>query len=414
MFKKILITIAVILIIAVIGLFIWALLISRQSGGEITVGESFQELISFGGVGDDFFTRRGTSIFDIDSSGRDGIKDDGDITLLRLRQLTNFPVAGATFVESEDGKTLIRFIVRENGHIFETTADSTTQNRISNTTILRIFDTNWLSGGDAFIARFLNEESSEIESFYAEIRQSETGGEGALDGVFLTKNIKELALSDKDKIFYLTPSGDGAVGIISDPDGDKKVQIFDSPLSEWNVGWPSGNKIALTTKASSDILGYLYFLDSKTEKIQKILSGVRGLTTLVNKDGTKVLFTQNEGKQLLLSTLDIEENSITDLSIWALSEKCVWSNIDGNIIYCGVPNIIPEGEDLDLWYQGLTTFSDSVWIIDIETQTADILANPIDIAGREIDLIKPVLSPNEDYLIFINKKDSTLWGLRLE
>ena len=109
---------------------------------------------------------------------------------MRLRQLTNFPVAGATFVESEDGKTLIRFIVRENGHIFETTADSTTQNRISNTTILRIFDTNWLSGGDAFIARFLNEESSEIESFYAEIRQSETGGEGALDGVFLTKNIK--------------------------------------------------------------------------------------------------------------------------------------------------------------------------------------------------------------------------------
>ena len=67
-----------------------------------------------------------------------------------------------------------------------------------------------------------------------------------------------------------------------------------------------------------------------------------------------------------------------------------------------------------MWYQGITSFSDSVWMIDIETQTVKVLADPVNIAGEEIDLIKPVLSQDENYLFFINKKDSSLWSLRLE
>lgn len=421
MIKKILIIIAVALIILVIGLFIWAFMISRDSGGEVTVAESFRELVSFGEGGTNISLQRGIDDFDIAPSGMDGILGDGVTELPRLRQVANFPVAGASFLENESGETSIRFIARENGHIFEIGVDSTTQTRISNTTILRIWDTKWLSGGDAFVARFLDEESSEVESFYAEIKESETGSEGEVDGAFLPKNIEELTLSDEDRIFYLTPSGDGSVGITADANGDNKVQVFNSSLSEWNIDWRTGNKIALTTKASSNIPGYLYFLDTlpagrqgKTEKLEKILSEKRGLTTLINSDATRVLFTQNEGNRLLLSVLDVKSDETTDLPVWTLAEKCVWSELNENIIYCGVPNIIPRGDDLDLWYQGLVSFSDSVWMIDTETQTANILANPTDIADREIDLIKPTLSADEDYLIFTNKKDSTLWSLRLE
>lgn len=419
MTKKILIIIAGILVVVVIGLFVWAFITSRQSGGEITVRESFRELVSFG-EGSDFFSSRRTNNFDTSTPTTDNTQNDIGPVTSRLRQISNFSIAGATIVESGDlsaqagGKTLIRFIARENGHIFEVPVDSTTQRRISNTTILRIWDAKWLSIGNAFVARFLDEENSEIESFYAEIKENEAGGEGEVDGVFLPKNIKELALSGNDKIFYLRDSGDGSVGIIADANGDNKVQVFDSPLSQWNIQWSGGNKIALTTKPSSNILGYLYFLDSKTEKLEKILSGIRGLTTLVNKDTTRVLFTQNEGNRLLLSTLDVEENTITDLPIWTFSEKCVWSELNENIIYCGIPSIIPRGGDLDLWYQGLISFSDSIWMIDIETQTANVLANPEDIVGREIDLIKPILSADENYLIFINKKDSILWSLKLQ
>jgi hypothetical protein len=33
--------------------------------------------------------------------------------------------------------------------------------------------------------------------------------------------------------------------------------------------------------------------------------------------------------------------------------------------------------------------------------------------GEQIDLIKPTLSENEQYLIFTNKKDGSLWSLDL-
>ena len=52
-------------------------------------------------------------------------------------------------------------------------------------------------------------------------------------------------------------------------------------------------------------------------------------------------------------------------------------------------------------------------MIDIGTQTANILASPEDMGGREIELIKPSVSVDENYLIFTDKKHSTLWQLKI-
>ena len=422
MFKKILIIIIIILAITLIGLFVWAFLVSRQSGGEMTVRESFHEIFPFGSNNEnrDFF--QGQNFGDIgadllDRKNSEENKND-DAVIPRLRQIADFAVAGVSVTENEEGRQLIKYIARENGHIFETFADSLTQKRISNTTILRIQDALWFLNGNAFIARFLDESGSEVESFYAEIKQKQitsttTDSEGSLSGSFLPKDIIDLSLSkDKNKLFYLIKSGDGSVGIVSDADGSKKVQIFNSPFSEWSAQWPYGDIIALTTKPSSNTIGYLYFLNSKNEDFKKILFGIAGLTTLVNENGAKVLFTQNRRGQIFLNVADIKNDEIIDLPIQTFSEKCVWSKIDENIIYCGMPNTILDEDTLDLWYQGLISFSDSMWIIDTKTQTTNILINPIDVVGKEIDIIKPILSPDENYLFFVNKKDSTLWQLR--
>jgi hypothetical protein len=420
MFKKILIIILVIFIIVIIGLLVTAFSVSKRSGGDVTVQESFRELVSFGeSSGKDFSTRFGSTLnTGIDFIGPDGIsdsQDDKDVGSLLLRKVAAFPVAGVSSITNEDEETMIRFIARENGHIFDIPTDSTSRKRISNTTILRIWDSLWLEGSERFVARFLDEDSSEIESFYAEIiPEDEVQNGNTLNGSFLSKNIKEITYSeDKDKIFYIVPGGYGSVGIISNPDGSKKVQILDSPISEWRVQWPKVDTIALTTKTSFDVPGHLYFLDVETEQLESVLSDISGLTTLVDSNAEKVLFTHNQANRLLLSVFDIDKGEVTDLPLWALAEKCVWSEKNSIIIYCGVSNFIPRAESLDLWYQGLTTFSDNVWKIDVETQTAEVLVNPFDIAGEEIDLIKPTLSENEDYLFFINKKDSSLWQLKI-
>ena len=422
MFKKILIIIIIILAITLIGLFVWVFLVSRQSEGEMTVRESFHEIFPFGSNNEnrDFFQGQNFGDIGADLLDRKNLEENknDDAVIPRLRQIADFAVAGVSVTENEEGRQLIKYIARENGHIFETFADSLTQKRISNTTILRIQDALWFLNGNAFIARFLDESGSEVESFYAEIKQKQitsttTDSEGSLSGSFLPKDIIDLSLSnDKNKLFYLIKSGDGSVGIVSDADGSKKVQIFNSPFSEWSAQWPYGDIIALTTKPSSNTIGYLYFLNSKNEDFKKILFGIAGLTTLVNENGAKVLFTQNRRGQIFLNVADIKNDEIIDLPIQTFSEKCVWSKIDENIIYCGMPNTILDEDTLDLWYQGLISFSDSMWIIDTKTQTTNILINPIDVVGKEIDIIKPILSPDENYLFFVNKKDSTLWQLR--
>jgi len=420
MFRKILVTILIIAIIIIIVLLVLAFSVSRRSGGEVTVQESFRDLVSFGESPSINFSERFGSTLNtgIDFLGPDGIsnsRDDKDVSDLLLRKVAAFPVAGVSSITKPDGEVEVRFVAKENGHIFDVPTKSTSRKRISNTTILRIWDTLWLKDSSQFVARFIDEDSSDIESFYAKvISEEEREGDNTLDGSFLTKNITDIAYSkDKDKIFYIAPGGEGSLGMISNPDGSKKVQILDSPISEWNVTWPQEDTITLTTKPSFNVQGHLFFLDVDTERLSNVLSGINGLTTLVNSSADKVLFTQNKANRLLLSVLDIDEQEVTDLPLWTLAEKCIWSEQNNNIIYCGVSSFIPRAESLDLWYQGLTTFSDSVWKIDIETQTAEVLASPIGIAGEEIDLIKPSLSENEDYLFFINKKDSNLWQLKI-
>ncbi|MBU0998803.1 hypothetical protein KKG24_00625, partial [Patescibacteria group bacterium] len=89
-------------------------------------------------------------------------------------------------------------------------------------------------------------------------------------------------------------------------------------------------------------------------------------------------------------------------------------NKASNAIYCGVPKSITNNRYPDTWYQGEVSFSDQIWKIDIKTESATLLLDPITISGEDIDSIKLMLDSNENYLFFINKKDSFLWEFNLK
>ena len=84
-------------------------------------------------------------------------------------------------------------------------------------------------------------------------------------------------------------------------------------------------------------------------------------------------------------------------------------------IYCAIPKSITRGTYPDLWYKGETSFSDEIWKINVESGITTKLINPITvIGGEEIDAIKLALDADENYLFFVNKKDSYLWKLELK
>ena len=97
-----------------------------------------------------------------------------------------------------------------------------------------------------------------------------------------------------------------------------------------------------------------------------------------------------------------------------MAEKCVWNKLN-TLIYCAVPKNTTFANFPDSWYQGEISFEDQIWEINLENQNTKLLLNPVLLnGGEEVDGIKLSLDKNEDYLLFVNKKDSILWGYNLK
>lgn len=338
-------------------------------------------------------------------------------TLSILRQISSVPVAGTSIIKISSGN-IVRFIERGTGHIYETTTDSNAINtRISNKTIPKIYEALFANNGKDILLRYLKDDTDTIETFHAKIKTSvstSTSGTVTLEGSFLTSNIKEVAvLEDIDKLFSLVETSTGAVGVISKTDGSGKNQIFNSFLNYWLVNWPRESTIVLTTKPASDENGFLYYLNTQTGAQTQVLGPIKGLTALVSPDTNKILYNESSGQSFLTSIYDLTKNQVRNFGTQTLPEKCVWSKGDKEIIYCAIPENVPYGSYPEDWYQGLVSFSDNIWKININTGSTNLLAKLSSLSGKEIDVINPMISSGGEYLVFQNKNDLTLWGLNI-
>ncbi|NQV87938.1 MAG: hypothetical protein HQ402_00075 [Parcubacteria group bacterium] len=338
--------------------------------------------------------------------------------ILSLRQISNTPTAGATTFDTKTA-TFIRYVDRAVGHIYDVDTQTWATIKISNTTIPKIYDTLWVNNGSGLIMRYLDETGS-IQNFYTDIKKptnvatSTNQTPTQLEGVFLPSNINEMATSPKtDRFVYFTNTNTNATGIISNLDGKKRTPIFSSPFTEWLVSWPKEGIVTLTTKPSSNVVGIMYFLNTINGNLNKIIGDVPGLTTLTNSDASKVLYSGNRSNNIELNIYTIEDDSNRLAGLSTLPEKCVWSKKDTDIVYCGVPKVTPSGSYPDLWYQGVVSFNDDLWKIDTKTGTTEIIAHIKDLSETEMDVSKPFLTTKEDFFIFINKKDLTLWSFDL-
>lgn len=418
--KKIIIIAITALVVAGIGIFGWMI----YTGKAGVVGEKIRTFLPFGNGGEDRPVVIPTT--NTETNGGMIIGENGQLVSL-LRKLHNAPVAGVSaFTKRVAGTTtqdvIARYIERGLGHIYETNMSTLKEERISNETRLKIYDALWGNAGNGVAIRYLNGDTNDTIQTYSMVLRdiknatgTEEGRRVESDGVFLPENMSEVAISqEKDnRLFYLLPTGDSSVGITAGFDGKKQVQVFDSPLKEWLPFWPNDKLITLTTKPSQNVPGFMFFLDTQTGKTTKILGRISGLTTLTSSDGKNVLYSESKNGGLGLYVYGVAGDVKTKLSLATLPDKCVWSKLKKEVLYCGVPQVIPSGSLPDGWYQGAMSFSDDIWMIDITTGITTMLASPLKIAGEEIDATKLLLSPDESFLLFVNKKDSAPWSLKL-
>lgn len=355
----------------------------------------------------------------------------------RFRKIADLPVAGATFFEDSrplpvkevalvggekpketvDNKKInkpeppkfelvpsIRYVEKTTGHVNQMYMDTKASAKISNSTIPNIHEAIFDGKASSIIYRYLGEDGKTITSFLAKL--------GGTQGEFLPLNILDISISpDKSKFFYLTETQSGVTGTIRSFSDTKKTQIMSSPLTELISQWVTDQKIYLTTKASYSVNGSLFSLNTTSGVITKVFGGVKGLTTLSNKDGSVILYSTSTNSGPSLSLFNSKNQKRDSLEIYGLPEKCVWMNDNINII-CAVPNNISEGSYPDIWYQGIKSFNDSLIRIDTGTlQKTNIVNSDEEIYFDAINLF--LNSKDGKQLFFTNKKDGTLWSLDL-
>jgi len=353
-----------------------------------------------------------------------------EVTGTKFKKVSTMPIAGyGTFKkerytktgavpETETDKptppaaefmTALRYVTRADGNIYQTFADDIDERKFSNTTIPKVYEAYFGNKGETVVIRNLQSDEMTIDTFIGNLPKEVLGADSTANeirGAFLTENIKDLSISyDQSKVFYLAPTTTGVTGISLGFIDNKKSAVMDSPFSEWLPLWPNSKMITLTTKPSALIPGYMYSIDPAVKKLNKILGDINGLTTLTSPNGKLVAYS---GNNLALQLYDIGTKTSMSLGVITLPEKCVWDS-GSVILYCAAPKTIPGALYPDAWYKGEISFSDQIWKIDTVTGTTEIILDPVITVGEDIDGIKLQLDADEEYLFFVNKKDSHLW-----
>ena len=308
------------------------------------------------------------------------------------------------------------------GHIFEANNLNTNIDKISNTTLPKIYEGFWNKKLTSMVLRYLKDDTDAVTSFYAELNLATTSTSTSqninttpyeVKGKYMSPYIDQIAVSPSgDKIFSWNIENDNGIGYISTFDEKNKVKIIDTPLTQVNIDWPASTTVTITTKGLSTAPGYMYGVNTKTAEMTKLLGNIKGLSAKLSVN-SKNIFYSSGGKTIKSGIYDIKNAKFTDVIFGTLADKCVWSSINQNEMYCAVPTDIPEGAYPDDWYKGQVSFVDKIWLLDTTTGEVHLIANLLSLSNKLIDATQLTLDPKENYLYFINKKDLTLWVLDL-
>jgi hypothetical protein len=329
-----------------------------------------------------------------------------------LVHITMTPVSGAIFLPEgkNSSTTTLRYIDRATGHIYDYSFDTGTSTEVTNTTIPKVYEGSFSSTGARAYLQTLD-ESSQIETVSAAVPTAATTGPTALTDVrFLPKNIISIA-TNASSLFYLVKTANGSAGYVSALDGTKASQVVSPSLSELIAAWQSPS-ITLTTKASASAGGYFFNVNTKTGGLTPLIDDIPGLTAFANPAGTFVFGSESGGGTIQSFIYDEKKGATRTIPLSTLADKCAWSRINPNAIYCAVPTST-SGNLPDDWYQGnISLSSDNIWKISADTGVTNII-DFLSERNPNIDAEKLSLDGNEKWVAFTDKQDLTLWALRI-
>lgn len=380
--KKVLtITLIILITIAMLGWLWWYLLVNGKPDGFIDIPNPF-----------------GSADVPIEFPGPDTEEqfDEDAVSRTTLRQISTEPVAGAAFVMRDD-TLYIRYIERGTGRLFEHNTATGERARLVEATVPRVTTAVWSSSGAHAV--LLRETTSGTTALLGTIVNTD-GGATLLEISPLQSDIRNVAFSDDGATLYYTAAGpSGSTAYAHDTASGAREEIFQTPLRHIVVS--SWNPILMYTTPSAHVRGYAY----TGRTLERLVGGMHGLMAMRHGEATILSYAEDE--TLVSRVLAINAPPLLEP---VFPEKCVSGHAaTTTTLWCASPLDMQPGTYPDTWYQGITSFNDILWELD----TALGSGSPIKIlyqeAGGPIDAIHMTLAPQEQMLLFINKRNGSLW-----
>ena len=385
--RALFITIAIVIIILVFVVWLFLFI----NGAPANTREVFADL---GIVGQ---TERPAEVVVDEVSGR------SNATILSLNengleQITTSPVAGFGLASTSDG-TILRYIERGTGYIFEINTRSSAQTQVTPSTI-----------ANAVEAYFAPDLSSVVVVTELEAKRQVSVLE--LPATSESEAVRSNLGTDIENIEYLTPTQIAftrnsyieTVGYTYDLETKVTAEHFRLPVSDAVVVTTENNNVFTHPKVTSLFTGALYEVTGGG--VVPASQSAFGLTAFI--DGGIGIVSYVDGRTYRSYRLP----SYTLQPILMLAEKCA-ATLTPDVVVCGAPNSETASTYVENWYKGLHTFNDYLWRVNTSSQEAALLSIPTEHIGRQIDVINMTAAPSEDKFFFQNKIDATLWLFNL-
>ena len=401
--RRALLIIAIIIVLAGVGSYVYFRFFYNRSGLVITPAEE---------AGLPLARQSSTTPFQPGPTSAAGPAAGPTVVAQKLIRIASGPVVPGVAVTDTIASTtatttadyaVASYIDRASGNVYVYNELSGQITRTSDKTIPGIEEAYWLPDASLAYVQFLSGATMDTINTYG----LPANGNG---GFFLSQDLAGVAVSSGG-VLMLASGENGSIASLSKTDGVGQTQVFSTPLSDIRAAFAGKNQYAVFTKPSETLAGYLYLV--KNGQFSRVAGPLSGLVARVSPSGKWALVSYTDSSQMRMELVDLTTGHVLALPIATIADKCAWT-ADSASVYCGIPDNPPQGSYPDDWYQGTAHFSDSLWRIDVTGRYAQLVDRISKEAGVPLDIERPAIDPDGNAIVFVNKNDGSLWFYKLQ
>lgn len=337
-----------------------------------------------------------------------GINNNGSDSLAigeTLNQLTTKPVAGYSVASRPTDR--IRYAERGTGHIFEINFTTNIETRLIGNTLAKTTEAYF--SPDGLLAVLVQETETGTAATITTI--PENTSVSAVTSK-LPNNISEIKAISSTTVNYIEITDNQTIAYRFNRLSGSASELWRIPLTDIKVWWGT-NRTFVVNKTAPNLKGAIYEVVGK-DQLVPVTEQEYAYTALFNPTNTSVVTTHYdfEIKSLISEATSFGSESVSDIAILAIPEKCTFNPVEPNQLWCGA--MLPSSQNANRefikeWYTGTITSEDKLWRANLVNQSSDLVLNFLGETGLTIDLISPKFNQAGDKLFFINKINDALW-----